>query len=59
MATKQRFTADEKLRIVEEARTVGAQSAHEALLAGKGLYRDLVRLQFSAESHPRTRSYEE
>jgi ABC-type multidrug transport system fused ATPase/permease subunit len=46
-------------RIVEEARTVGAQSAHEALLAGKGLYRDLVRLQFSAESHPRTRSYEE
>ena len=46
-------------RIVQEARTSGTQSAHDALLAGKGLYRDLVRLQFSTGSRPRKRSYQE
>jgi ATP-binding cassette, subfamily B, multidrug efflux pump len=46
-------------RIVGEARTSGTQSAHEALLGEEGLYQDLVRLQFSTGSQPRTRSDQE
>ena len=43
-------------RIVEEERGTATRSAHQALLARKGLYSDLVRLQLGAGSPSRARN---